>query len=174
MVWGTGERGFVDNPIPLQRRAKGSEAWSIWGGLTHWVDPLVQSAVGPGVLFVPTPPLERNKARISYAILGSLDQAFQYRVAWYPGKQASRNNQPWRFVAGNGPTFRADDVFDIPPPAGTLSQWIRRLGCNGCDLQRWDGNAWMPTKRTRLVKGDLFAFQRNDGRWVRAMMPGGT
>jgi hypothetical protein len=173
MIWGTGKRGFFDNSISIQRTLAGSDAWSQWGGVTHHFDPAVSSVIGPDVLFVPTPQMERNRAQVSYATVGPLDQSYRYRVSWYPGKGARKNKAPWRFVSGGGPTFRADDVFDIPPPTGTLREWIRRLGCNGCDLQRWDGNAWTPTKRTDLVKGDLFGFQRADGRWVRAMVPGG-
>ena len=174
MVWGTGKRGVIDNPISIQRRAKGSSSWSSWGGITSWNDPLMPSAVGPEVMFTGTVGAFPNKAQMSYAVVGPFDQSFDYRVTVYPGKNARRNIQPWRFVSGSGPTFRADDVFDFAPPAGTLRQWIRRLGCNGCDLQRWDGTAWVATKRTSLVPGDLFAFQRSDGRWLRAMVPGGT
>ena len=129
---------------------------------------LEPGTIGPEA-FVFNPPPNKFGAGKAFVVFASVSEApppgFEYRIP--------NMSKPLRFVSYLAPGTKAPPALEsanksantvtiIPAPTKPYNQWLRRLGCKGCLIERRTMTGWTTWNAKTVTAGETYRIRRGD------------
>ena len=159
----------------LQRRQLPAGQWKNWGALPIYrlngsgemgagdLNVLEPGTIGPEAFVFDIPPYKvgAGKALVVFASVSEAPPGFEYRLP--------NMSKPLRFVSYLAPGTKAppalksaNTVNIMPAPTKPYNQWLRRLGCKGCLIERRTLTGWTTWNAKTVTAGDTYRIRRGD------------
>lgn len=120
--------------------------------------------IGPEAFAFGPPPYKvgAGKALVVFASVSEAPPAgFDYRI--------QNMSKPLRFVSYLAPGTKAppalksaNTVSIMPAPTKPYNQWLRRLGCKGCLIERRTPTGWTTWNAKTVTAGETYRIRRGD------------